>query len=41
MVAVNVVDVWKRFGKRCVLKRLRFKIEEGEVYGLVGPNGAG
>jgi ABC-2 type transport system ATP-binding protein len=41
MVAVNVVDVWKRFGKRCVLKRLRFKVEEGEVYGLVGPNGAG
>lgn len=41
MIAVNVVDVWKKFGKRQVLRGLNFKVGEGEVYGLVGPNGAG
>jgi ABC-2 type transport system ATP-binding protein len=41
MIAVNAIDLWKKFGKRYVVKRLRFKVEEGEIYGLVGPNGAG
>jgi len=41
MITVNVVDLWKKFGKIYVLKRLKFKVEEGEIYGLVGPNGAG
>lgn len=41
MITVNTVNVWKRFGKKYVLKELNFKVDEGEIYGLVGPNGAG
>ena len=41
MIAVDAVDIWKRFGGRYVLRELSFKVGEGEVYGIVGPNGAG
>lgn len=41
MIAVDVVDLWKKFGKRYVLRGLTFRVSVGEIYGLVGPNGAG
>ena len=41
MVAVEVNDLIKVFGKIRALDGLSFKVEEGEIYGLIGPNGAG
>ncbi len=41
MIAVDVIDLWKKFGKRYVLRGLTFRVSVGEIYGLVGPNGAG
>jgi len=41
MKAVRAVDVVKYFGERRVLKGLSFDVEEGEVFGLIGPNGVG
>ena len=31
----------KKFGNFQALKNLNLNIEEGDIYGLVGPNGAG
>ena len=41
MVAVEVNDLIKVFGRIQALDGLSFKVEEGEIYGLIGPNGAG
>ena len=41
MVAVEVNDLIKVFGKIRALDGLSCKVEEGEIYGLIGPNGAG
>ncbi|MCF8885213.1 MAG: ABC transporter ATP-binding protein [Nitrososphaerota archaeon] len=41
MYVVEVIDLWKRFGERDVLKGVSFNVREGEIYGIVGPNGAG
>lgn len=41
MYAVEAMNLNKFFGKFHVLKNVNFKIEVGEIYGLVGPNGAG
>jgi len=41
LVAVEVNDLIKVFGKIRALDGLTFKVEEGEIYGLIGPNGAG
>ncbi len=41
MVAIEVINLRKRFGDSVALDELTFKVEYGEVYALVGPNGAG
>ncbi|MEM2481721.1 MAG: hypothetical protein QW365_01300 [Candidatus Nezhaarchaeales archaeon] len=41
MVAVKVSNLVKRFGRTVVLKGLSFDVKEGEIFGLVGPNGLG
>ncbi|HII60516.1 ABC transporter ATP-binding protein [Pyrococcus horikoshii] len=41
MVAVNVVNLEKDYGKVKALRGITFSIEEGEIFGLIGPNGAG
>ena len=38
---IEVKDLSKSFGTRRVLNQLTFKLEPGELVGLVGPSGAG
>ena len=41
MVAVEIRDLHKRFGKVKAVEGLSFEIESGRVTGFLGPNGAG
>lgn len=38
---IEVIDVYKSFGKEQVLKGVSFTIPEGTIYGVVGNNGSG
>jgi ABC-2 type transport system ATP-binding protein len=40
-VAVEAVDLRKRYGARAVLEGVTFSVASGEVFALLGPNGAG
>jgi ABC-2 type transport system ATP-binding protein len=40
-VCVSVKNVSKQFGKHVVLKNITLDIMEGEIFGLLGPSGAG
>jgi ABC-2 type transport system ATP-binding protein len=40
-LAIEVVEVTKRYGKRAVVSDLSFVAEPGRVTGFLGPNGAG
>jgi ABC-2 type transport system ATP-binding protein len=40
-ICVKVKDVTKRFGEHVVLKDINVDIMEGEIFGLLGPSGAG
>ena len=39
--AVQMTGVKKQYGKVCVLDEVSMQIEKGEIYGLIGPSGAG
>lgn len=39
--ALEITDVHKSFGKQKVLDGLSLRVEEGEIVGLLGPNGCG
>jgi ABC-2 type transport system ATP-binding protein len=41
VLAVNAIDVTKRYGPITALDGLSMAVEVGEVYGVLGPNGAG
>ncbi len=41
MLAVEVRDLVKYYGRFQALKGITFSFEEGMIYGLIGPNGAG
>lgn len=41
MAIVTVRDIAKRYGKTEALRGLSFDVEEGEIYGIIGPDGAG
>ena len=38
---ITMVNVEKRFGKQTVLSDVSFSVGEGEIFGLLGPSGAG
>lgn len=39
--AVETRDLTRRFGELTAVRRLNLRIERGEVFGLLGPNGSG
>jgi len=41
MLAVTTKKLTKRFGRIVALNELDLNIKEGEIYGLIGPNGSG
>ncbi len=40
-IAIETVDLTKRYGELTAVDRLNLRIREGEIFGLLGPNGAG
>ena len=40
-VCIEANDLTKSFNKRVVVDRISFRVEKGEVFGLLGHNGAG
>lgn len=41
MIAVELRNITKRFGEVVALNNVTFKVEKGEIHGLLGENGAG
>ena len=41
MSIISVTDLHKSYGSVHALKGISFNVEEGEIYGVVGPDGAG
>ena len=41
VLAVNAVEVTKRYGSLTAVDAITVKVAQGEVYGVLGPNGAG
>lgn len=39
--AVEITDLTKRYGRLCALDNVNFDVECGELFGLIGPDGAG
>jgi ABC-2 type transport system ATP-binding protein len=40
VLAVDAVDVTKRYGPLIAVDAINLQVEQGEVYGVLGPNGA-
>lgn len=41
MLAIETTSLTKMYGGKAAVKRLNLKIQEGEIYGFIGRNGAG
>lgn len=41
MKAISVQDIKRNYGKVAALKGLSFEVEKGEIFGIIGPDGAG
>ena len=41
MNAIEVNNISKHYGKVKALQNVSFSVEEGEIFGLIGPDGAG
>jgi ABC-2 type transport system ATP-binding protein len=39
--ALRVHDLWKRYGSLEAVRGITFEVGEGEIFGLIGPDGAG
>ncbi len=40
-MAIEVRNLWKKFGDTEALRGISFEVDDGEIFGLLGPNGAG
>lgn len=40
-ISISIRNVFKKFGKQEILKDINLEIKEGEIFGLLGPSGAG
>ncbi|MBV9299724.1 MAG: ATP-binding cassette domain-containing protein, partial [Verrucomicrobia bacterium] len=40
-LVVDVHRMTKRFGNRTVVNKIDLQVEEGEIFGFLGPNGSG
>src|ERR1700732_4568569 len=38
---IDVCGMTKRFGNRTVVNKIGLQVEEGDIYGFLGPNGSG
>lgn len=41
MVAISVQNINKKYGDIQALNNISFEVEQGEIYGIIGPDGAG
>lgn len=41
MIAVSVKNINKKYGDTQALNNISFEVEQGEIYGIIGPDGAG
>lgn len=41
MIAVSVQNINKKYGNIQALNNVSFEVEQGEIYGIIGPDGAG
>lgn len=40
-VAIHASDLWKRYGSVEAVRGINFEVDKGEIFGLIGPDGAG
>jgi ABC-2 type transport system ATP-binding protein len=40
-ISIDIEKISKSFGKKAVLNEIDLKVEEGRIYGFIGPSGAG
>lgn len=40
-VALQVSNLRKKYGKKLAVNNINFKVEQGSIFGLLGPNGSG
>ena len=40
-ILIEAKHLWKRFGEKIAVEDVSLQIRAGEVYGLMGPDGAG
>ena len=38
---ITVEKITKRFGNKTALNQIQFNVEKGEIFGFLGPSGAG
>ena len=38
---LEIINIYKKYGDKDVLKDIDFEFEQGKIYGLLGRNGAG
>lgn len=41
MAVVEVVQLHKRYGEKVAVEDVSFTVDQGEIFGIPGPNGAG
>jgi len=40
-IAIRISELWKRYGKLDAVRGISFEVGRGEIFGLIGPDGAG